>query len=192
MADACTPNAWPPWRPIAPFVRTPEDILPPEGTTAEPMTRPRPQHKRAWASLEQTPAAVITAMFDEAEHRDPHHRKTWVALVDGNKPQIRILRTLARKRHLPLQIVVDFIHVAEYVWKAGLTFHPAESQALDSWVRGSFTNSTSITETTPPSTHTNRCPRRHHRHRLCRATRAANSDWSRSKDSLSGHIIRHV
>jgi hypothetical protein len=31
--------------------------------------------------------------------------------------------------------VVDFIQVAEYVWKAGLTFHPAESQALDSWVR---------------------------------------------------------
>ncbi|CAN5624322.1 hypothetical protein BH23GEM3_BH23GEM3_25680 [soil metagenome] len=120
---------------IAPFVRAPEDILPPPGKTAEEQTRPRPERKRVWASLEQTPDEVITAMFDEAEHRDPTHRKTWVALVDGNKPQIRILRTLARTRHIPLQIVVDFIHVAEYVWKAGLTFHPAESQALDSWVR---------------------------------------------------------
>jgi hypothetical protein len=120
---------------IDPFVRTPEEILPPPGKMAEPQTRPRPEHKRVWASLEQTPDEVIRAMFDEAAHRDPNHRKAWVAVVDGNKPQIRILRTLARKRHIPLQIVVDFIHVAEYVWKAGLTFHPAESQALDSWVR---------------------------------------------------------
>lgn len=120
---------------IEPFVRTPEEILPPPGTTAEPLTRPRPEHKRVWASLAQPPDEVITAMFDEAAHRDPQHRKTWVALVDGNKAQIRSLRTLARQRHMPLQIVVDFIHVAEYVWKAGLTVHPAESQALDSWVR---------------------------------------------------------
>ncbi|MEK6631065.1 MAG: ISKra4 family transposase, partial [Acidobacteriota bacterium] len=120
---------------IDPFVRTPEDILPPVGTTAERKPRPRPEHKRVWASLEQTPDEVITAMFDEADHRDPHRQKTWVALVDGNTTQIRILRTLARKRHIPLQIVVDFIHVAEYVWKAGLAFHPADSEALDAWVR---------------------------------------------------------
>ena len=116
-------------------MRTPEEILPPPGTRAEPQPRPRPEHKRVWASLEQTPDEVMTAMFDEAAHRDPDHRKTWVALVDGNKPQIRILRQLARERTIPLQIVVDFIHVAEYVWQAGLAFHPAESPALDSWVR---------------------------------------------------------
>ena len=120
---------------IDPFVRTPEDILPPGGTTAEPTPRPRPEHKRVWASLEQTPDAVITAMFDEADHRDPDHQKTWVALVDGNMTQIRILRTLARTRHVPVQIIVDFIHVAEYVWKAGRAFHPADSEALDAWVR---------------------------------------------------------
>lgn len=120
---------------IDPFVRTPEDILPPVGTTAERKPRPRPEHKRVWASLEQTPDAVIAAMFDEADHRDPDHQKTWVALVDGNTTQIRILRTLAQTRRIPLQIVVDFIHVAEYVWKAGLAFHAADSEALDAWVR---------------------------------------------------------
>lgn len=120
---------------IDPFVRTPEEILPPPGTTAKPKTRPRPEHKRVWASLEQTPDEVITAMFDEADHRDPNRHKTWVALVDGNKTQIRILRQLARKWHVSLQIVVDFIHVAAYVWQAGLALYPADSHALDSWVR---------------------------------------------------------
>lgn len=120
---------------IDPFVRTPADILPPMGTTAERKTRPRPEHKRVWASLEKTPEQVITAMFDEADHRDPDRQKTWVALVDGNTTQIRILCTLAHKRRIPRQIVVDFIHVAEYVWKAGLAFHPAASEARDSWIR---------------------------------------------------------
>lgn len=118
-----------------PFVRTPEHILPSPGPTGTSPPRPRPEHKRVWASLAHTPEEVITAMVDEAEHRDPDHQKTWVALVDGNKPQIRILRQLARTRHLALHLVVDFIHVAQYVWKAGHVFHPTESHALDVWVR---------------------------------------------------------
>jgi hypothetical protein len=35
-------------------------------------------------------------MFDEAEHRDPRHHKTWVALVDGNLTQLDILQKVAR------------------------------------------------------------------------------------------------
>jgi hypothetical protein len=101
---------------IAPFVRTPEDLLPAAGPSGAPPIRPRPEHKRVWASLERTPEDVITAMFDEAEHRDPRHRKTWVALVDGNLPQIDNLRALARQRKVIVRVVVDFIHVAEYVW----------------------------------------------------------------------------
>ena len=104
---------------IEPFVRAPADILPPPGKTVEPQTRPRPEHKRVWASLEHTPEEVITAMFDEAEPRDPAHRKTWVAVVDGNRPQIEILHRLAREQQIDLRLIVDFIHVAEYVWKAG-------------------------------------------------------------------------
>ena len=120
---------------IDPFVRTPEEIFPAGPRPVEAQPRPRPQHKRVWASLEQTPDEVITAMFDEADHRDPRHQKTWVALVDGNKTQIRILRRLARQRNISLQIVVDVMHVAEYVWKAGLAFHAPDSPALDAWVR---------------------------------------------------------
>ena len=73
---------------IEPFVRTPEAILALAGEEPEELLRPRPECKRVWASLERTPDEVITAMFDEAEHRDPKRGKTWVALVDGNLTQL--------------------------------------------------------------------------------------------------------
>jgi hypothetical protein len=120
---------------IAPFVRAPEDILgrPADSAPGE-AARPRPEHKRVWASLERTPEEVITAMFDEAEHRDPRHEKTWAALVDGNLTQLDVLRNLASKRKVTLHILVDFIHVAEYVWKASVGFYPSDREKQDAWV----------------------------------------------------------
>jgi hypothetical protein len=118
---------------IDPFVRAPEDVLP-AGEVSSPIPRPRPQHKRVWASLERTPEEVITAMFDEAEHRDPQRQKTWVALVDGNLTQLDVLQQVARERRMDLHIVVDFIHVAQYVWKAAAAFHPDDSKQQDDWV----------------------------------------------------------
>ena len=55
---------------VAPWVRTPEEILP---ATLPPKESPlpRPEHKRVWASLAQTPEAVIKEMFAEAARRDP-------------------------------------------------------------------------------------------------------------------------
>ena len=120
---------------IEPFVRTPEDILAPAGKPSEARPRPHPEHKRVWASLQRTPEEVITAMFDEAEHRDPLHHGAWVALVDGNLTQLDGLKKLARQRNIALQIFVDFIHVAQYVWQAALAFHPGEPEQQDTWVR---------------------------------------------------------
>jgi hypothetical protein len=120
---------------IEPFVRAPEDILAPAGEKSEEALRPRPEYKRVWASLERTPEEVITAMFDEAEHRDPQHRKTWAALVDGNLTQLDSLQKLARQRNIELFILVDFIHVAQYVWQAALAFYPGDPEKQDEWVR---------------------------------------------------------
>jgi hypothetical protein len=118
---------------IKPFPRTPENIFPPAGRPVAAPPRPAPEHKRVWASLEQTPDAVITAMFDEAQHRDPEHEKLWVALVDGNETQLDALTRHTAARQVQMPIVVDFIHVAEYVWKASRAF-AAESEARDAWV----------------------------------------------------------
>ena len=117
------------------FVRTPEEILPPPEMAGEGPTRPRPEHKRVWASLEPAPEDVITAMFDEAAHRDPTGQKRWVAVVDGNLPQLARIQQLAEERHVPVPIVVDFIHVAQYVWGAALAFFPDDRTHQDRWVR---------------------------------------------------------
>jgi len=121
---------------IAPFVRTPEEILPESPPLQETgPARPRPEHKRVWASLAQTPEAVIREMFDEAARRDRKGHKRWVALVDGNLPQIDHLHQLAEERNIPLIIVIDFIHVAQYVWKAAGALFPDQEAQQDRWTR---------------------------------------------------------
>jgi hypothetical protein len=117
------------------FVRTPEEILPLPKERREKPTRRQPEHKRLWTSPDNSPEAVITAMIDEAEHRDPKGEKRWVALVDGNRTQIDSLHKLADERKLDLIIIVDFIHVALYVWKAALALFPDHEAKQDRWVR---------------------------------------------------------
>jgi hypothetical protein len=120
---------------IAPFVRKPEDLVPEKNSERAGPPRPRPEKKRVWASIKKTPKEVIEQVFEEAAHRDPEHQKKWVALVDGNKSQIRILRSMAKEKGIKLTIIVDVVHVIEYLWKAGRVFHPEASEELESWVR---------------------------------------------------------
>jgi hypothetical protein len=47
-----------------------------------------------------------------------------VALVDGNAHQIDRIRAEADARDVPVTIVVDFVHVIEYVWKAAWCWLP--------------------------------------------------------------------
>ena len=120
---------------IAPFVRKPEDLVAENNSARAEPPRPRPEKKHVWASLEKTPEEVIEKVFEEAGYRDPTHQKKWIALVDGNKPQIRILRRMAKEKGIDLAIIVDVIHVIEYLWDAGRAFHPEAGAELENWVR---------------------------------------------------------
>lgn len=120
---------------VAAWVRTAEDIahdLDGAGTKAGP--RPSPRHKRVWASVERDAAAVVADAFREAERRDPAHRRRWVLLVDGNATQIRLAQAEARKRKVKLVIVLDVIHVIEYLWRAAWSFHVEGDRAAEGWV----------------------------------------------------------
>jgi hypothetical protein len=120
---------------IAPFVRKPEDLLLESDSVRVEQPRSRPENKRVWASLEKTPEEVIKKAFEEAGCRDPAHKKNWVALADGNKHQIRILGRVAKDKGLNLTIIVDIIHVIEYIWDAGRAFYPESGEHLENWVR---------------------------------------------------------
>lgn len=120
---------------IAPFVRTPEELLGDSSTPRPGPPRPRPEQKRVWASIEKAPEEVIKELLREARYRDPADEKIWIALVDGNKSQIRILKRLAKKNGFDLTITVDLIHVIEYLWDAGRVFHPAPGAELENWVQ---------------------------------------------------------
>ena len=118
-----------------PAPRTPADILTsaaPEGY--EPAPGPVARNKWLTASIVNAPAEVIKRVFDEAERRDPKHRRTWVALVDGANHQIERIRFEARKREVKVTIVVDFVHVLEYLWNAAGCLHPNDDQAAAQWV----------------------------------------------------------
>ncbi len=119
----------------APFDRTPEDLLSEGGSRINKMKCPPIENKRIWASLEKTPEEVIADAFAEAENRDPNHEKTWVVLVDGNNTQINIMRKIASSKSISLTIIVDVIHVIEYLWEAGRAFHPKSGPELEKWVQ---------------------------------------------------------
>ena len=61
---------------------------------------------------------MIARIFDEAQRRGPKHRRTWVALVDGNNHQIQRINYEANKRAVKVTIVCDFVHVLQYQWGA--------------------------------------------------------------------------
>lgn len=109
---------------IAPHVRTAEEITGITPVLAEKKKqRPRPEDKRVWASVEREAEHVIAEIFQEGQMRDPHHEKQWVALVDGNKKQLRVMEEQAKILDVTLTIIIDIIHVVEYLWKASHAFY---------------------------------------------------------------------
>lgn len=99
-----------------------------------PRVRPRARHKRVFASIEAGAAKVVDAMFEEAARRDPRHEHRWVALVDGNKPQIQAIHAAAAKEGVEVTLVLDVIHVIEYLWKAAWDFFAEGAPAAEPWV----------------------------------------------------------
>jgi len=121
--------------PIAPWVRTPEEIVrelqPAHGVM---LARPRPEAQRVWASLAPPPAEVIDQAFEEAVRRDPQHTKQWVALVEGNPTPLGVLYAAAAAYGVPLCIILDRIHVLQYLWKAARALHPPGTPGAETWV----------------------------------------------------------
>lgn len=129
MAEVATVYA------IDPFVRDAEDVLRelrPAHDVA--IRRPRPVLKRVWASVVQDMNEVIEDAFCYARRLDPNLERRWVVVVDGNRDQIRAVRKAAKKHGVSVALIVDLMHVLEYMWKAAYCFHAEGSQAAQEWV----------------------------------------------------------
>ena len=102
------------------FRRTPEDFVAElrRQSKVGARSRPRPYGKTAWASLVKEPEEVIKEAFEEALRRDPRREKPWVVVVDGNKVQLDIVKKCARSFKVEVTIVLDIMHVLNYLWDA--------------------------------------------------------------------------
>jgi hypothetical protein len=112
--------------------RTPETIMCLERENKP--VRPRGTNKRVWASLERQPEEVIRAMFDEALRRDPEKKRTWAVLVDGAEKQLDLVLGFVLQYGAEVHLILDFIHVLEYVWKAAYSFCSVGSKDAEEWV----------------------------------------------------------
>ena len=123
------------------YVRTPQEVVAALFRDAREKSkdRPRPQHKRMWASLPQDDgsASGMEAVFIwldwELRLRNPGREKEAVYLCDGQE-------TLWQAVHNALPStnavqILDLLHVTPRLWKAAHVFHAEKSQEAEQFVR---------------------------------------------------------
>ena len=121
------------------FIRKPDDIYSEffkKSESKKNAKRPSPISKRVWASIEKTSENTIRKMFEEALNRPNYERKEWVAVVDGDLNQIKMIKKYARKFDINIVIICDIIHILEYLWKAGKALN--EKKKVEQWVSEKF------------------------------------------------------
>jgi hypothetical protein len=129
MAEVATVYA------IEPFVRDAEDVLHELRPAREVVQRrPKPVFKRVWASVVEDMSDVIDEAFCHARRLDPDLERYWIVVVDGNKDQIRAVRKAAKRHGVNIVLIVDLMHVLEYLWKAAYCFHAEATQQAQDWV----------------------------------------------------------
>ncbi len=123
---------------VAPWCRTSADVLHGIRDEKTDAQRPVPHDKRVWASVERAPRLVIREGFDEALRRDPERERRWVALIDGNATQLAAVKAEAKRVGVKLTILIDVVHVLEYVWKAARAIFGATTPEAETWVSSRF------------------------------------------------------
>lgn len=125
---------------VTPVARSAADVLAPKEGDDE--RRPAPEAANKWltASVVDDAGEVLGQVFDEAERRDPGHRRQWVALVDGNVHQIEVIEQQAKARKVDIAVVCDFVHVLEHIWAAAWCFFDEGDPIAEAWVRSRATS----------------------------------------------------
>lgn len=128
MAQVCTVYSIEPWH------RTAADVMHGLRDETTESKRPRPRDKRVWASVEKHPRMVIRQQFEEALRRDPERRRRWVALVDGEPKQLKAVKAEAKRAGVKVTLILDIVHVLEYLWLAGRALFGGSTEDAEAWV----------------------------------------------------------
>jgi hypothetical protein len=111
----------------APAVRAAADVLP--ATASERAARrpgPTATGRHLDASVEHGITVMTSRLFDHAQRRDPQHRRRWIVLVDGDNHQLDRITAEAGTRGIRITIIIDFIHILQYLWDAAADLHPTQ------------------------------------------------------------------
>jgi hypothetical protein len=118
---------------IAPFVRTPQEVLSAllhDPRPADPPQRPRPIQKELRATLDGK-ASAVRRLAERARLRDGPHVLSRVALSDGAEPLQEHMQV-----ELPdFTLVLDIIHATEYLWDSATALVGESSPERSVWVR---------------------------------------------------------
>lgn len=99
------------------------------------VVKPKAQNKRVWASVARESYTVTDEAFQEAVRRDPEKSRPWPILIDGHEQQLKNIESCIEKYQLSNTVIIlDFIHVLEYLWKAAYCFEKEGSQQAENWV----------------------------------------------------------
>lgn len=133
------------------FVRTPEQVLealfhePQAARPADLPQRPRPQHKRTYARLDDDPqhneepvnGAIATFgwLDDQVRERLAARKQPMevVCVMDGQLSLWELKERL--QSDLPTVEILDLLHVTSRLWKAAHLFHPGDLPAAEAFVR---------------------------------------------------------
>ncbi|MET9879169.1 ISKra4 family transposase [Actinacidiphila glaucinigra] len=125
-----------------PEPRRPHDVIhPPGGRSGERPARRGPKAESKWctASLVRPPEQVIADAFDQAQARDPKRLRPWIVLVDGARHQLDLIAAETDRRGGTVHVLLDFVHVAEYIWAAAHAFHKPGTPEAEAWVADHLT-----------------------------------------------------
>jgi hypothetical protein len=121
----------------APAPRRPHDVIAvPGGRSGQREVRRGPRATARWltGSVARDAAEVIRAASGQAGARDRHHVRTWVVLAGGDRHQIELAGAGAARRNAAIHLVIDLVHVLEYLRAAAWCFHARDDPAAEDWV----------------------------------------------------------
>ncbi len=125
---------------VAAHVRKTSDVIRRDGEEGEAQRKdaPKAENKRVWASIEKEMEQVTEEVAQEAMRRDPSRDRPWVMLTDGHKDQIKVIKRVFKRHDIQAVLILDFIHVLEYLWSAAWCFFDSndkeQAQEAEQWV----------------------------------------------------------